>query len=122
MNFNKSDIVAQIVIIPRRMHSEYKSPFDLLKETGYFELHDQVVVSDIREALTRFPECVKEWMQHSEDKRTSGWYIIQNEEGRYEVGSVAENGERSNQISLDSRFDACATFIKREIEDIRSGK
>ena len=35
------------------MHSEDKSPFTLLKETGYFELHDQVSVSDIREALTR---------------------------------------------------------------------
>ena len=104
------------------MHSEDKSPFDLLKETGYFELHDQVLVSDIREALTRCPECVKQWTQYSEDKRTSGWYIIQNGEDRYEVGSVAENGERSNQISLDSRFDACATFMKHEIEVIRSGK
>ena len=47
-----------------------------------------------------------------EDKRTSGWYIIQDNEGRYEVGFVAENGERSDQIWFDCRVDACALAIR----------
>jgi hypothetical protein len=96
--------------------------FRLLQATGYFEVHDQISEPDIQFGLARSPESVEEWTQYSEDKRTSGWYIIQDDEGRYEVGFVAENGERSNQIWLDSRLDACAAFIKHEIESIRTGK
>ena len=36
------------------------SIFDLLKETGYFELHNEVSVSDIRNALARDPTCVRD--------------------------------------------------------------
>jgi hypothetical protein len=64
MNVSKADIVMQIVTMPRRFHSLGNiSIFDLLKETGYFELHDQVSVSNIREALTRDRACVQEWMR-----------------------------------------------------------
>jgi len=53
------NIAAEIVTIPRRMHSEDKSPFALLKETGCFELHNQISVDDIRNALVSDPACVR---------------------------------------------------------------
>jgi hypothetical protein len=124
MNSNKADIAAEIVTIPRRMHSEDKSPFTLLKETGYFELHDQVSVSDIREALTPDPACVQEWMQYCSDKRTSsGWYIRLNDEQLYEIGYFDIKADHdTHRVQYESAVDACAAFIKHEIESIRSGK
>jgi hypothetical protein len=123
MNFNKADIAMQIVTIPRRMHSEDKSPFALLKETGYFELHDQVSVDDIRNAIVRDPACVQEWIQYIDDQRcSSSWYFVLNDEGVYEVGFFDSNTDpvRSNQVVYENAVDACAAFIKHQIESIRS--
>ena len=117
------NIATEIVTIPRRMHSEDKSPFALLKETGYFELHDQVSVSDIRNALVRDPTCVQEWMQYIDDQRcSSSWYFALNDENLYEVGFYDSNADpaRSNQVVCDNAMDACAAFIKHQIESIRT--
>ena len=126
MGFDKDDIATEIVTIPRRMHSEDKSPFTLLKETGYFELHDQVSVSDIREALTRDPTCLQEWMQYVDDLRCpSSWYFdFDDDENQYEVGFFDINADpnRSNRVQYENATDACAAYIKHEIESIRSGK
>jgi hypothetical protein len=78
MNFNKADIAQQIVTLPRTFHSLGNiSIFSLLEETGYLELHNQVSVSDIRNALARDPACVREWMQYIDDQRcSSSWYFV----------------------------------------------
>src|SRR5439155_14501585 len=70
-------IAAEIVTLPQRFHSlRDVSIFLLLEATGYFGLHDQISAGDIRAALLRCPESNEEWMQYSEDKRTSsGWYL-----------------------------------------------
>jgi hypothetical protein len=84
----------------------------LLKETGYFELHDQVSVSDIREALTRDPASVQEWMQYSEDQRCPGWYLTLNDEDLYEVGFFDDNADShySHRVQYKKAIDACAVF------------
>lgn len=124
--FYKPDIVAAIIALPRRVQSKNKSPFTLLKETGYFELHDQISVNDIREALTRDPACVQEWMQYVDDLRcSSSWYFDFNEdENQYEVGffDIKADPNRSHRIQYENATDACAAYIKHEIESIRSGK
>jgi hypothetical protein len=125
MNFNTANMATEIVTIPRRMRSEDKSPFALLKETGYFELHNEVSVSDIRNALARDPACVQEWMQYIDDQRcSSSWYFVLNDEGLYEVGFYDSKTDpaRSNQVVYENAMDACAAFIKHQIESIRSGK
>jgi len=106
------------------MHSEDKSPFTLLRETGYFELHDQVSVNDIREAFTRDPACVQEWMQYVDDLRcSSSWYFdFDNDENQYEVGffDIKTDPNRSHRVQYENATDACAAYIKHEIESIRS--
>jgi hypothetical protein len=106
------------------MHSEDKSPFALLKETGYFELHDQVSVSNIREALIRDPACVQEWIQYVDDLRcSSSWYFdFDDDENQYEVGFFDINADptRSNRVQYENSTDACAAYIKHEIESIRT--
>ena len=72
VRMKKSDTVGQLVTLPRRFHSLGNvSMFSLLEVTGYFGLHEQVSEVDIRAFLVRCPECVQEWFQYSEDKRTS---------------------------------------------------
>jgi hypothetical protein len=114
-------LLAQIVTLPRRFHSLGNvSMFSLLEATGYFELHDQISEGDIRAALLHCPECIEEWMQYSEDKRTSsGWYVTQDDEGCYETGYIADASTRTKRIQYESLVDACAFFIKHEIEEIR---
>lgn len=108
------------------MHSENKSPFALLKETGYFELHDEISVADIREALIRNSACVEEWMQYVDDLRCpSSWYFdFDDDENQYEVGffDINTDPNRSNRVQYENATDACAAFIKHEIESIRSDK
>ena len=122
---NNVDIALQIVTTVRRFHSLGNiSIFSLLEETGYFELHDQISEDDIRTALLCCPECVQEWMQYCSDKRTSsGWYIRLNDEELYEVGYFDIKADHdTNRLQYENAIDACAAFIKHEIESIRSGK
>jgi hypothetical protein len=118
---NKSQIAMQIVTLPRRFQSRGNvSMFSLLEATGYFGLHDQISEADIRTVLVRCSECVQEWIQYSEDKRaSSGWYVMENHEGCYEVGDITERGEFKERLAYNRRIDACAAFVKREIENIR---
>ena len=84
----KSDIVGQLITLPRRFHSLGNvSMFSLLEVTGYFGLREQVSEADIRAALVGCPECIQKWFQYSEDKRTSsGWYLSENDEECYRNG------------------------------------
>ena len=118
------DIAMQIVTIPRKFHTGDMSVFALLEATGYFELHDQVSESDIRVALLRDPESVQEWMQYCSDKRTSsGWFIRLNDEELYEVGYFDIKADYdTNRVQYENAIDACAAFIKHEVESIRSDK
>src|SRR5439155_2751598 len=121
---NNVEIAMQIVTMPRRFHSLGNiSIFSLLEETGYFELHNEVSVSDIRNALARDPACVQEWMRYIDDQRcSSSWYFVLNDEGLYEVGFYDSNTDpaRSNQVVYGNAMDACAAFIKHQIESIRT--
>ena len=120
---NKSDMLEQIAMLPRRFHSQGDvSNFSLVKASGYFGSHDEVSEADIRAALALCPECLREWMQYSEDKRTSsGWYVIDTDEGCYEVGYITERADRQQRVVYNNRTDACAAFIKHELENIRLG-
>jgi hypothetical protein len=96
--------------------------FSLLEATGYFGFHNQISEPDIRAALGRCPQCVEEWMQYSEDKRTmSGWYVAHNDEGCYEIGYLTERGDLQQRLVYKENVDACAAFVKRELENIRLG-
>jgi hypothetical protein len=114
-------MLEQIATLPRRFQSLANvSMFSLVEAIGYFGFHHQISEADIRAALTRCPKCIREWMQSSEDKRTSGgWYLTHIDEGCYEVGYVTERGELQQRVAYNDRTDSCAAFIKHELENIR---
>lgn len=117
---DSSTIAAKLILLPRKFtESGNKSLYTLLKETGYRELKTQVAVQDIREALAVDPECATEWMQYSEDKRCSaGWYFKQEAPKKFVVGYLDDGTSSESLGQYTDSLDACAAFIKNEIDNI----
>jgi len=118
---NVGIIVDKIINIPEKFYKQGDvSIYSLLKETGYFELYDQINVEDIYSALKNKRDEIHNWLQWSEDKRSnSGWYFTANETGEYIVGYFPVKEGIATERYTDV-FLACAHFIKKEIEVIRS--
>lgn len=110
----------KLLLLPRKFEEVYTvSMYDLLKQTGYFECHDQILIKDIKGLLAQHPEYIKDWIQYSADKRcTSGWYIKPSSGGKYLVGCLTK--DRIEQSEYDDRIEACAVFIKHEVDEIKS--
>jgi uracil-DNA glycosylase len=68
--------------------------------------------------LTRHSECISFWLNLSEGKRSdSGWYFRQIDNCKYVVGYFSPKGNLEITEYLNE-IEACAAFIKREIEAI----
>ena len=116
----KSCIITNIIFLPKEFSRGDSSIYSLLKDSGYFELYHKICEADILKNLTQHLECVDEWLSLSEDKRSdSGWYFKQNDNGKYIVGYFPPKENLETHEYLD-KIEACAAFIKREIEDIRN--
>lgn len=118
---NANDITDKLIKLPRVFNSRGNiSISDLLKETGYYEMNQQVSKEIIQTALSQQPECVDEWLSYSEDKRSSaGWYLKQEDINTYVLGFISGKAEENSQERYSDRIAACAAFIKHEAEDIK---
>lgn len=114
-------IISKIVSLPEKFYINGNiSIYSLLKETGYFEIYDQVNEVNILKELVRNPEYITHWMRWSADKRNSaGWYFKRSGQNTYIIGYYPAK-ENLKTIEYSDIKDACAAFIKREIEDIRN--
>jgi hypothetical protein len=115
---NIDNIASVVIDLPRTFYSRNDaSMYSLLRESGYFSVHEQVTESVIRDALRRRPELTLDWIGFSEAKRSSsGWFLRRGQVKGYQVGHYP-GGE---PVGYSDEFAACAAFIKREIEDIRT--
>lgn len=114
------DIINKIILIPHKFN-ELKniSFYELLKETGYFQVYDKILEKMILKKLSLFPKYIEEWIIYSEDKRTNSGYYIKQEGNNYIVGYLNNKG-KSMQKKYSDKIEACASFIKYEIEEIRN--
>jgi len=121
MKANENDILGRLIVLPKTFNAVGTISMNaLLKETGYCEFHDLFSETAIADALSLNPEIINDWLEYSEDKRTSsGWYIKRGKKGAFIVGKVEmiENSE----MTYTDKIKACAAFIKREVETIRQG-
>jgi hypothetical protein len=96
------------------------SSYNLLKQSGYFETYNKIEVKDIIVVLNRAPKLVNSWMSWSEDKRAdSGWFFLKDKANNYIVDNYAAQKD-SGKCIYSNPIEACAEFIKREIESIRT--
>jgi hypothetical protein len=119
---DKNQIIKEIISLPRNFYQRGDvSMYGLLEESGYFKTYDQIQPSDIEKVLQTHQEDILEWVNWSENKRAqSGWFFKMTEAGKYKIAYASENkGTQVNEYA--DMIQACAVFIKMEIEDIRKG-
>ena len=119
MNIN--NIIERIILLPRLVKSTGNKPiYTLLKDTGYFEIAEQIDEDDFNKALKQHPECINEWLALSDDKRTSsGWYFKELDNEKYVVGYLDLKETDHFDVEFSDIADACAFFIKHEIDNSR---
>jgi spore coat polysaccharide biosynthesis protein SpsF (cytidylyltransferase family) len=95
------------------------SAYGLLEQSGYFDRHAEVTSHLLLEVLSGDSLLVDDWLAFSENKRTSsGWYFREEPAG-FTVGFVSDAGRTVDQHSYTDRVEACAEFIKKEVEHMR---
>lgn len=121
MNFVK--VIQDIVRLPETFYKENDtSIYSLLQETKYFEISDLISEKDILNEIKNKPQYVDSWLEWSQNKRVSlGWYFTENNNNKYIVGYKSPSKNNTNIIiEYENKYEACAAFIKREIEDINA--
>jgi hypothetical protein len=115
------NIINEIINLPEKFYALGNiSIYSLLEETGYFERHNQVSEAILLGELINRPQSVNQWLNWSDNKRSaSGWYFKLNTNGKYVVGYFPLS-ENSIQLEYNDSKEACAAFIAREIEEIRT--
>lgn len=116
-------IARNVVQIPRLMQKDtHLSIASALELTGYNQNYSSIETTQLAEALAADKTLLDEWKQYSEDKRTtSGWYIefTQND---FIVGYFESSRGSTQKLHFTNPVDACAAFVKREIENIRTSE
>lgn len=115
-----SNAIERLIHLPIDFHTNgHVSEVALLKASGYFELHNQITEDKIIEILKVHPHVIAEWLQWSEDNRSSNrWGFSRGDNGKCSVGHWPEDKE-FEEINTNDEFYACAAFIKREAESTR---
>jgi hypothetical protein len=115
---NKTVIAEQITLVPKKIHDTGESVFSLLNETGYPDFRDAITIACLQQVISQHPDCVRDWLGYSEDKRADSGWFFREEAGRFVVGYLQSSGKFDPLNMYDNNQEACAEFIKAEIEDI----
>ena len=105
--------------LPRTFHSRGDvSAYAILEQSGYFDRHADVTPDLLAAILASDTSLVDDWLAFSENKRAnSGWYFRQEPTG-FTVGFMGDAGNKLDENSYAGRIEACAEFIKREVEEM----
>jgi len=115
---DKAVLLDNVCNLVRKYYSvEDVSIYELVKTSGYFEHYAAIRPQDIASQLENDPALITDWMQYSADKRSSDGWFISGADGDCTVGSIFDGKEIAGQYR--SATDACALFIKHELEGIR---
>jgi hypothetical protein len=94
--------------------------YTLLANSGYLESPESVSEEAILQELRVHPEYIQDWRIYSEDKRTTGWYLMMPRAGRFGVGFVPSAKDHAvDPLIYSDEAKACAAFINLEIAYIR---
>jgi len=116
---NKQNTIHLILDLPRKFNNQKDKSFkQLLQETGYFEIQNQIQEQDIIVVIKKYPEFAKDWFTWSENKRVvSGWFLKE-EKGNY-VASFFPDSKTKKAFRTKNIEEATAYFIKKELDDIK---
>jgi hypothetical protein len=115
---DKDKLLQEIICLPRHYYTRNMSSFEILKQSGYFKFNNQISNLDILNAINRQPEVVTDWLTWSEDKRTGKGWVFEKVGEKYSVYYYPYK-KKQEALIFSNGNEACAAFIKNEIEDIR---
>jgi hypothetical protein len=108
-----------VVDLPRALKRRADvSPFSLLQQSGYCERRSEITTTLLREMISRDPTVVNDWVGYSEDKRSNSGYFLRKQVAGYDVGYLGKDRREVRLQSYVSGVDACAVFIKNEVEEM----
>jgi hypothetical protein len=120
---NKDEVVNNLIHLTQEFYEKKEESINsLLSKSGYLELRNEITEIDIFETIVNAPNCIIYWLDWSQDKRVrSGWFFQKSKHGEYSIGFYQKSGIRSASTYRDMR-EACASFIKNEVEYILTNK
>lgn len=119
--FNIDSIVQNVIGLPEKFYQfgNKLSMSDLLKQTNYLDVKDQIEDIDVQKSLLEHPEHINHWLVWSDNKRnSSGWFFEKNSYGQYVVGYLDSKMGRINEQNFPNNISACSYFIIKELQDI----
>ncbi len=115
-----NSLAYNIISLPHVLQNSIEdSIFSLLNRVGYFLRYDEINSSVLYDTLLLHPSYVADWFEWSSSKRTTGWFLKEDNES-YLVGNYSNEKGINSVMIYTNRIEACALFIMKEIEDVRN--
>jgi hypothetical protein len=98
------------------------SPYALAVESGFREHRSVIDVEKIRQYVAAHPKLVGDWMGYSANKRDGSalYFSAHSIDGPYVVGGFPNIDPAKTEKKYLDGIEACAIYIKRELESIVS--
>jgi len=113
-------VVNKIITIPNDYHELNKSKYQLVVDSGYIDIYEQITNKIIAYALMQQPHRTKEWVQFSEDQRVSEGWFLREDNNVWNIGEFStKDGYKESLTPYANLISACADFIKLQVEYTR---
>ena len=113
-------VVNKIITIPNDYHELNKSKYQLVVDSGYMDIYEQITNKVIACALMQQPHITKEWVQWSEDQRVSEGWFLREDDNIWNIGEFStKDGYKVSLTPYANLTSACADFIKLQVEFTR---
>lgn len=115
------EVVNNIIALPHNyLEPGNKSMYQLVIESGYTEVHEQITKGVILDVLIEQPFRMNEWVQWSEDQRVLEGWFLREDKSTWQIGAFsALDGYKETLTSYPDLKGACAVFIKLQVEKTR---
>ena len=89
---------------------------DLLDTSGYSAVRPRLTPQAVQGLLTQRPDLATDWVNFSEDKRTSGGWALTREGDSWAVTGSASTGSPHERALFSSLTEACAQYVLMELD------
>ena len=118
MTDNLRKCLETICNFPTIYNTGDKSPFHILKQSGYADISDLITEDKILSFIDNKSDLIETWIKYTEDIRHSpAWGLRSNSKSKWTV-FYFDNGKVKTEFKFDDPFKACAKLIKETMNEI----
>jgi hypothetical protein len=119
---NLEEVIKKIIQIPlKTKENKNLSLYQIFNDTNYGKYSKNINIENIKKVLLENNFLIDHWFNYSSDKRTKNGYFLREENDIYEIGYL-NNNEIEIIRTYNSELEACANFIKSELEYLENMK